>query len=265
MIDPGKSGRDSGSDSAGERERGVAALAEEVIRRLASSRPSEADARRKQRLLDIFCEMLTTGDGDRAAQFVSQLRAGGVGYDALHLDWIAPAVRQLGKGWTDDTLSFAAVSLASSRLHLILRSLGREQNRPQEPGLTPSAEGLRLLIAIPDGESHTLGIEIFANLVRHHGWDAELSLAETAQALVARLEARACDVVVLVRYDSAADMDLRALIARLREDLPTRTRIALAAGSPPGPCEAAVAAADAHLPDFETAIDRLARLFSRRS
>ena len=261
MIQRKTPGRDVVSESGNERDRGVDALAREAIRRLASARPTEADKRRKQRLMDLFCEILTNDDSDGAAQFVSQLQAGGVGYGALHLDWIAPAARQLGRDWIDDTLSFAAVSLASSRLHRILRTLGRETGGLRETGGDLSAEVPRLLIAIPEGEMHTLGVEIFANLVRHHGWDAELSLAKTAQALAARVEARACDVVVLVSYDAAADIDLRALIARLRETLPTRTRIALA-----GEIYAETSgAADALLPDLETATDRLARLLALQS
>ena len=252
---PGETGRSD--EGAGARDRKVKALADEALRRLASRAPHGPEAR--ARLIQSFCDMLAGGDGEIALQFVERLRADGESFAALHLDWIAPAARRLGRDWVEDSRSFASVTLAAARLHRILRRLGADERG--EAGIADPIP--RVIIASPDGESHTLGSEIFANLLRHDGWSVALSLGETLDGLCARLEARPCDAIVVVSYDPDADVTLTDLIQGLRATCGGRMRVALAGGVLVDASLSALDAADLLLPDLETAIARLDALVSK--
>lgn len=111
---------------------------------------------------------LTLGfDSDAASDFVDRLLAQGVTVEAVFLQWLAPAARQLGEQWETDETDFANVTLGVSRLHMIMRRLGDDFC-----GEYPHVDGGEsvLLTNIP-GEQHSFGLSMVAEFFRRAGWN----------------------------------------------------------------------------------------------
>ena len=244
-------------------DRSVRAVAEEALRRLAVDLPREGSGERGDRLIDGFCNLLVHSDPELAPRFVDQVRSGGIGFRELHLRWLAPAARRLGDDWVRDLRNFASVGLGVSRLHRILHALGRDVSVATENDLGAATEVPSALMTIPPNESHTLGTEIFANLLRHDGWSVDLSVGEPEPQLAGRVQTRAPAVIVLVSYDPDADPCLTELVRRLRAAGGGRSRIVLAGGLLAHASASALRAADALLPDLESAVERMNGLTGR--
>lgn len=131
-----------------------------------------------------FVELvLAPGDGGWM-DTVALLRGRGVSVEALYLDLLGPAARELGRLWEEDVVMFSDVTVAVGRLHRIMRGLspafGSEVDVP--------ADGRRALLLPAPGEQHTFGLSMVAEFFRRAGWD-----------VVCELDSRTVDPVALVR------------------------------------------------------------------
>ena len=85
-----------------------------------------------------------------------------------------PAVaRDLGQGWVDGTQSFGAVSIGCARLQAYLSQKGLAWCDTQ---VLQSSTVVRLLLAVPEHEQHTLGPTLLAGQLRAHVFDVTLVL-----------------------------------------------------------------------------------------
>jgi len=107
-------------------------------------------------------------DHDDAAgqRYVDAVRLTGVAIDAVYLQLITPAARQLGEMWADDLCTFVDVTIGIGRLQQIVRMLG-----PVFVGDGGRAVHDRraVLMAVP-GEQHTFGLLMAAEFLRRAGW-----------------------------------------------------------------------------------------------
>jgi methanogenic corrinoid protein MtbC1 len=103
----------------------------------------------------------------RADEAVAALRRRGLSVDALYMDLLAPAARELGRQWEEDLCDFATVTVGLGRLQRLLRRLspafGSEVEHP------PS--GRRVLLTQPAAEKHMFGLSMVAEFFRRDGWD----------------------------------------------------------------------------------------------
>jgi methanogenic corrinoid protein MtbC1 len=111
---------------------------------------------------------LTLGNDDGAAfAYVQDLLAIGISVEAIFLDLLAPAARQLGAQWEADVTDFANVTLGVGRLQLIMHRLG---DRFVEESNTGHA-GESVLLTIIPGEQHSFGLSMVAEFFRRAGWN----------------------------------------------------------------------------------------------
>ena len=111
---------------------------------------------------------LTLGKDDGAAfAYVEELRAKGTSFEAIFLDLLAPAARQLGTQWEADATDFANVTLGVGRLQLIMRRLGDSFVREASGGHA----GESVLLTIIPGEQHSFGLSMVAEFFRRAGWN----------------------------------------------------------------------------------------------
>jgi methanogenic corrinoid protein MtbC1 len=102
--------------------------------------------------------------------FVSGLVSQGVGLDVLLVDLLTPAVRQIGEDWTEDRVGFLEAGIAYGRAHQLLRRLAQEHD-----GVPADTEVAgRVLVTVPEGEQHTLGIFTLAEVLLRQGWQVVL-------------------------------------------------------------------------------------------
>ncbi len=143
---------------------GVSQLAADVVAKLvARDGVDEAGLREP-----LVCRLLeaVTSHGPRMFDSVrAEFKRARISASALADLYIPEVARRLGRCWDDDTLSFAVVAMATTRLQFILRELGEEW---RADALGP-ADGASLLLLLPRGEQHTLGAMVLAGRLRRMG------------------------------------------------------------------------------------------------
>lgn len=195
-------------------QKSVESVALEVVRRLAFRMPRTVGADHlpsEEEIVDL-CDALLSDDEDSGDRIILAARRDGVPIDVIHLGYVASAARRLGDLWVDDQISFVDVTLASGRLYRIIRGLRHVIDKK-----APEASDTKsVLFALAPNETHTLGIEIAADLFRRAGWDVALSVGDNRDDVVAQTETRPLDAVVLVAQTDRNLGDLIALVLAIR-------------------------------------------------
>lgn len=143
-----------------------------------------------------------------AGALMAQLRGGGGGLTALQPDLrrarigcedlvdihIPQAARQLGRGWEDDDLSFAEVSMASARLQALLREATAGWSGDTcQPQSGSGAHRAAVLVTVAGDEQHTLGAVVLTSQLRRMGVSVCLALQPTPAEVTALLRNRRFD------------------------------------------------------------------------
>ena len=182
----------------------VEVLAREVVLRLAyraagsplDRMPSEAEIAR-------LCDALISSDRTAAAEMITDVRATGVSVETIYLSYLAVAARRLGEGWESDRLSFAEVTVGTSRIYAIMLGL-RRSFRP----VTPKRHRLAAFASVP-GEDHTLGVTMAADLFRKAGWEIDLKVGLSHDELIDQIGHAGYPVIGL---SAGGEKSLAALI-----------------------------------------------------
>jgi hypothetical protein len=148
----------------------------EIVPRLIVSRRLKAAAPVPQTMytevldeLDVkeFVRLLLAHDPAVASAYVTTVRNRGAALDAICLDLLAPAARELGLLWEEDECDFMQVTVGLCRLHQVLRELSPAFDCDESP-----EEGDRGILLVPfPGEQHTFGITLVAQFLRRAGWE----------------------------------------------------------------------------------------------
>ncbi|MBI1186161.1 MAG: cobalamin-binding protein [Alphaproteobacteria bacterium] len=139
---------------------------------------------------ESFAQLALAEDHLSLLAIVGELLQRGAPMEAIYLDLLAPAARRLGEYWTEDSASFADVTIALSRLHQVVRELSLHG---------PASEGdahhgrSAYLMACP-GEQHTFGLLIVEEFFRRAGWRTWSDPAATAEEAAEMVASRRFDV-----------------------------------------------------------------------
>jgi len=156
--------------------------------------------------LDVkeFVRLLLAHDPGVASAYVDTVRNRGSTLEAICLELLAPAARELGLLWEEDECDFMQVTVGLCRLHQVLRELSPAFDCEEFP-----EEGdRRILLASYPGEQHTFGVTLVAQFLRRAGWE----VTQVAPATVAEL-------LVLARQNFFALVGLSVAFDRNREEL----------------------------------------------
>ncbi len=133
----------------------------------------------RQTRLDSICASLLKTDSRTNIIMTSMLEKG-IPIKEVYEEYIPDAARLLGRYWVENSLTFAQVTLATSRLQCIARDL-----EPLYYGKTlPKDLGPEVLIVVSKGEQHTFGAEMVARKFRRLGASPYLSINNTIEELV---------------------------------------------------------------------------------
>lgn len=149
----------------------VEGLAERALATIQVESSGETLPSRSPEMDELF-NALVTHDDTAYQDLILYRIANGEAPDAVIDQMIPDLARRLGEGWMTDNLSFADVTIGSSRLQRTVRSLGA---RYEVDGLSPASEK-RVLLISPETDQHTLGIFIAANQLRRQGVWVQLEL-----------------------------------------------------------------------------------------
>ncbi|MFN4129121.1 MAG: B12-binding domain-containing protein [Paracoccaceae bacterium] len=137
--------------------------------------------------------------------------------------YIPEVARRLGRGWEEDSASFAEVTIGTARLQAFLNDIGRTWAADGTDG----PAGSTVLLVVPRGEQHTLGALVAAGWLRRKGISVCLRIAPTPAELAAILAQRRFDgAMISVACDEKLDT-CTGLVKTLREETSNGLRIAL--------------------------------------
>ena len=156
--------------------------------------------------LDVkeFVRLLLAHEPGVASAYVETVRNRGASLEAVCLELLAPAARELGLLWEEDECDFMQVTVGLCRLHQVLRELSPAFDCVQFP-----QQGHREILLAPyPGEQHTFGITLVAQFLRRAGWE----VTQAAPGTVAEL-------LVMTRQNSFVLIGLSVGLDRSREEL----------------------------------------------
>jgi methanogenic corrinoid protein MtbC1 len=143
-------------------------------------------------LVEKFAALALENDDGAAFAYVEELLANGMSVEAIFLDLLAPAARQLGAQWESDATDFVSVTLAVGRLQLIMRRLG--DRFVSETRGSRAGESV-LLTIIPGEEQHSFGLSMVAEFFRRAGWNLCTGPFATHQELTSLVQSHWFDIV----------------------------------------------------------------------
>lgn len=195
-------------------------LAREVILRMTQKPVPVAGAVALQKPgqddITALCDALLAEDEAVPGDMVRQARIAGMTADTLYFDYIAEAVRLLGTRWEQDEATVSQVIIGAGRVYGILRELRAVFLSER----LPHAPGAEAVFAQVPGEIHTLGVTMAADAMRRRGWEIDLRLGFTHDALVEEIARMQPMIVGLSASTLPQTFALARLIVALRVRCP---------------------------------------------
>ncbi len=196
-----------------------------------------------------------------ASAYVDTVRNRGASLEAVCLDLLAPAARELGLLWEEDECDFMQVTVGLCRLHQVLRELSPAFECLQFP-----QEGRREILLTPyPGEQHTFGITLVAQFLRRAGWEVTQGSPGTVAELLGLARQNSFVLIGLsVGLDRSRE-ELAQTIRSIREQSRNRS-IGVLVGGPlfvDNPDLAAAVGADATASNGRDAVQQAERVCDR--
>ena len=162
----------------------------------------------------LLVERLLAGDENGAFQLLESTMASGAGAEEVYLDFIAPALVDIGRRWHDGEATVADEHLASSTALRVISRLGpRIGTRGRSRG--------NILLAVVSDDHHGLPTALLRDILRSRGFTVEDLGANTPpESIVDR--ARATDNLVAIGLCSTQpgnDDIVRVTLSALNEEL----------------------------------------------
>lgn len=192
---------------------------EAVVRRM----PGASEAPQEQEPADTLtaeasghvaalAEALSCSEGLLQQRIGRIMRLHGVSAATIIDVYIPHIARQLGRDWTEDTRSFADVTICSSRLLTAVRELSHGQTADCRGGWDAPS----VAIILPEREQHTLGAAIAASQLRRQGVSVQLMMGRTDHEVLDTVNQLDLDMIALSASTSERLETVRKLIKVLR-------------------------------------------------
>ena len=143
---------------------------------------------------------------------VEGFMARGASVEAVLIDLLAPAARQLGLWWEEDSCDFVDVTMGLWRLQQIVYELSA-----RTPGKAPVfGQSRKAVFSVFPGSDHSFGTVIVEECFRREGWQTSLLTSATDQQLIDMVAEQHYDVIglTITRDDEMANAP--SLIGRIR-------------------------------------------------
>jgi MerR family transcriptional regulator, light-induced transcriptional regulator len=195
-------------------------VAAQIIPRLIAVTLPPAPARARPCLTTIaahdiaeFTELILSDNTLAINSYIDLFRAKGVLVEAIYLDLLTGAARQLGSLWYADECNFCEVSLATWRIQQLMYDL-RPAFFAESTMCAPA--GYRVLFAPLAAEQHTLGLMMAAEFFRRAGWDVSSALPSHNDELIETVSSEYLDLIGISVSGEVILRDLPRTIAAVR-------------------------------------------------
>lgn len=169
----------------------------------------------------VYAKVLSDGDFD----FVGFMRARSLGPSEM-LDLIEACAVRLGEEWICDSLGFATVTIATSRLQRILATLSLE-NRCFDPGTRERS----VLFVVPCGEMHLFAVNLMEERFRLRGWETSMVIDDLRLDLPCLLATSDFQLVCIAWLDSTLVKRVESVLHAIHTSV-NRDRTCVIAGGP---------------------------------
>jgi methanogenic corrinoid protein MtbC1 len=150
---------------------------------------------------------------DRIMDHLQALLDGGETLQRIYLELLSPIAGRLGEYWLEDRCTFIDLTLALSRLHWLLREVGRRNGE----NAVRSQSKRRIYLAAPPGEQHTFGLVMIEEFFLHAGWEMACDHSTSAATILQAVHTNDVDVVGLTISNLELLGPLQELISLLRK------------------------------------------------
>ena len=155
----------------------IQGLAEDVLK-VARGNLNPETSRRIESASD-WLERYCLSNKFDASTAVNTLISRGVQADAI-VDYCIPKIARIyGQEWSNDSLSFATVSVGCAHLQLVLKHIIHQRGFSVLGG-----EGKCILLVAPAPEQHTLGALVLADQLRRLGFSVKMCLGQPAEDVI---------------------------------------------------------------------------------
>lgn len=159
-----------------------------------------------------FSRLSLQGNPGAMLDFVEAKLATGCSVETLYVELLAPAARQLGKNWEDDSQDFVDVTMGLWRIQEILRELSaRVPPKVRQTGQPRSA----LFSAVP-GEQHSFGTLMISDCFERAGWHVDALIEPSQSELNVKCAEQFFDLVGLTVTADSTSAALRSLVSTIR-------------------------------------------------
>ncbi|KPP92132.1 MAG: B12-dependent PpsR anti-repressor AppaA [Rhodobacteraceae bacterium HLUCCA08] len=144
-------------------------------------------------LLAMMRQCLLGGDRDACKLTIRTMTDAGVPIDDIADLYIPDLAHQLGEDWCEDRLSFAEVTIGTSKLQTLLREISSDwaADKIGTPDLGAA------LVIVGAEENHTLGAQVLAARLRRRGMSVRVQLSATAGDVATTVERADFDMVMI--------------------------------------------------------------------
>jgi methanogenic corrinoid protein MtbC1 len=131
-------------------------------------------------------------------------------------DLYIPAIaRELGDRWCSDEVSFAAVTIGSSRLQSMLRALGPNWSGEN----TGQCDAASILLVVPQDVYHTLGALVLGGQLRREGYSVKLVLGGKPQDIAAGIKRTKYEAIFISSSRGETLESLRRIIEAVKSSV----------------------------------------------
>ena len=164
-----------------------------------------------ERLRKKYLDAIITGDRELAHAVINEATMNRVSISQLYVDVLAPAQIAVGEMWHAGLLNIAQEHLATSITTGTMENF-RYEMKPREH------LGVRAAIAVLEGEHHTIGARMFADLLIMDGWTVDVLIDPTpVPDLIDLIRARRIDLLALSCTLSGTQTKAKQIAETLRE------------------------------------------------
>lgn len=156
--------------------------------------------------------LLAARDEEQVA-FLTEMRRT-LSLSILISDVVAPVMEEIGIEWEEDRMSFAEVTLLSTRLQ---RGLSLAIGRGESETVTRAARRSDILLAVMPGEQHSIGIDALSALLSESGHHVDRMASATLEELRKRISEHTYRILGLSCGSDRTRPALRETIASLRD------------------------------------------------
>tara|TARA_A100001011_G_C14252653_1_gene818610 strand:- start:717 stop:1475 length:759 start_codon:yes stop_codon:yes gene_type:complete len=156
-----------------------------------AERKSKKPLKYSRKDFNDFFNAIVAQDDQLQIELIEKLIYQGVSLEKIYENLIPETAEALGTLWKRDELSFVEVNIGAQRLHRLTRIY---ENRYLGP-MYLSAEGPNILMILPKGEIHTLGLITASGIFKKNGADPYVVVGYSISAIKKLLDVKPFKII----------------------------------------------------------------------